>query len=128
MVLVPTSEDNHNSTAPSRSGECHSKLSIQTHIRQDGLNARSQNLSLHRQFDGPTASSDSFYQTTAPLLQLEARSRSRRNGCFHAGLVEGPRICSSSVVFNLEDPGENTDGEGNSGVNYPTVADTSLVP
>lgn len=131
LVLVPASEDNHNSTTPSRSGECHSRLSIQMHIRQDRLDVGSQHLSLHRQFDGPTASRsicDLFYQATAPLLQLEAGSGGGRNRCFHAGLVECPRICSSSVVSNLEGVGKGTDGEGNSGVDYPTVANPSLAP
>ena len=90
-----------------------------------------QHLSLHRQFDGPTASRslcDTLYQVTVPLLKLEARSGGGRNRCFHAGLVECPRICSSSMVSNLEGVGKGTDGEGNSGVDYPTVTNQSLVP
>lgn len=131
LVLVPALEDNCDSSTPYRSGECHSRLFVQTHIRQDRLVVGSQHLLLCRQFDGPLASGsicNSLYQAAVLFLQLEARPRGGRNGCLNAGLVKVTGVCSSSMVPNFKSAGGGVDGEGNSCADYHVVANSSLVP
>ena len=130
-VGMVSSKTNHShSSAPTRSGQCDSGLSLQALNRSDRLDARSQYLSMSGDNLGTNAGRpvcNTIYQTTSSFLQLEARPRGggyRRSG---TELVEYQGICTPSMVSDFTCFVESSVRQGNNSINHSLVAHPSMV-
>ena len=129
--MVHEQEDRPHSQAPSRSAEHPSGPGVMGHERQVGLDAQSSDL--------PEASPDmgrdrnrsvchQDHNTTATILQLEARPTGRSYKCLPPTLDRDPLLCQPPLVSNSKGPQGGEDSESNCHTGSSGVEDTTVVP
>ena len=133
LDLVHGEEYHPPSRAPSRSIELAGRRGVQNSEESLRLEAEPISVPTDRGSNGSTGSGFVCItpdKATSPLLQLEARSRSRGDGCFHAEMVDQSRVCQSPVVPDTLLPHQSQersseDSVNNTFVEYPTMVPTS---
>ena len=131
LAMVPREGDIFGCCAPTRPRECSSRPRVQSNEGSVRLDARSHSIQTNSGSDGPLRGgfvcipSD---QTTASVLQLEARSGGRRGGCIQSGLVSSKGFCQSTMVpdLSMSSSGEEATSQGS--VNHPSMEHSTMVP
>ena len=131
LDLVHGEEYHPPSRAPSRSTELTGRRGVQNSEGSLRLEAEPISVPTDRGNNGSTGSGFVCItpdKATSPLLQLEARSRSGGDGCFHAEMVDQSRVYQSPVVPDTSLPHQSQERSSEDSVNNTFVENTTMVP
>ena len=130
MEMVHRETDFPGSRAPTRSEQSHCRHRVQNGEGQVRLDDSSSSVLPDQQEVWPARGGPiciSADPPTGSLLQLEAGSSSRGNGCFHPELEPVSGLCQSSMVPAVANTGEDSEREGQGGGSGTIVEDSALV-